>query len=139
MNEAVARSHQEHGAAAVEFALVVVFLLIIVFGIVEFGIAFSKVNVYTGAAREGARYAAVRCYPDGPCTNGKIAARVSNAAVDYEISPGSPAADITCDDDTIGDEVTVSWNQDIEINIPFLPGLNPITYTRKMEAVFRCE
>ena len=39
--------------------------------IVEFGIAFSQLNVYTGAAREGARYAAVRCEPDSTtgCTS----------------------------------------------------------------------
>jgi Flp pilus assembly protein TadG len=135
----VERIREQRGAAAVEFVLIMTLLLIIVFGIVEFGIAYSKVNVYTGAAREGARYAAVRCYPDSPCDGTDIETRVTNAAVGYAVGPGTPSADITCDGTNVGAEVTVSWEQDIEVNIPFLPGLNPITYTRTMQGVFRCE
>src|SRR5206468_8165930 len=110
----------EQGTAAVEFALIMTLLLAIVFGTVQFGIAFSKFNVYTGAAREGARYAAVRCLPDSStgCTNALIAARVSNAAVKYPITPGSPTADIVCTDSNVGAQVTVSWNQSISDNIP---------------------
>jgi Flp pilus assembly protein TadG len=135
------RWEEEQGAAAVEFAIISVLLLILVFGMIEFGIAFSKVNVYTGAAREGARYAAVRCAPDSStgCTNALIAAKVTNAAVGYPIEPGSPSADIVCTQTNIGANVTVSWNQDITVNIPFVPGLNPATFTRHVKAVFRCE
>lgn len=130
---------KEEGAAAVEFAIVSVLLLIIVFGAIEFGIAFSKVNVYTGAAREGARYAAVRCSPNLSCTNALIAQRVADSAVGYPIGPGSPTANLQCSDSNVGAEVTVSWNQSIRVNIPFVPGLNPATYTRNVRAVFRCE
>ena len=129
----------EQGAAAVEFAIICVLLLIIVFGAIEFGIAFSKVNVYTGAAREGARYAAVRCSPNLSCTNALIAQRVTDSAVGYPIGPGSPTADVQCSDTNVGAEVTVSWNQNITVNIPFVPGLNPKTFTRHVKAVFRCE
>ena len=131
--------NQERGAAAVEFAVVMILLMILVFGLIEFGIAFSKLNVYTGAAREGARYAAVHCSPDSPCDNSKIAARVEEAAVGYPIEPGSPTADTVCDSDTIGDPVTVSWTQNITVNIPFVPGLNPATFSRTVAGVFRCE
>ena len=130
---------KEEGAAAVEFAIVSVLLLIIVFGAIEFGIAFSKVNVYTGAAREGTRYAAVRCSPNLSCTNALIAQRVADSAVGYPIGPGSPTANLQCSDSNVGAEVTVSWNQSIRVNIPFVPGLNPATYTRNVRAVFRCE
>jgi len=123
----------------VEFAIVSVLLLIIVFGTIEFGIAFSKVNVYTGAAREGARYAAVRCSPNLSCTNALIAQRVADSAVGYPIGPGSPTANLQCSDSNVGAEVTVSWNQSIRVYIPFVPGLNPATYTRNVRAVFRCE
>ena len=122
-----------------EFAIVSVLLLIIVFGTIEFGIAFSKVNVYTGAAREGARYAAVQCNPTPPCTNALILQRVKDSAVGYPIGPGSPTANLQCSDSNVGAEVTVSWNQSIRVNIPFVPGLNPATYTRNVRAVFRCE
>jgi Flp pilus assembly protein TadG len=133
------RWRNEDGTAAVEFAIIMIVLLIIVFGTVQFGIAYSKLNVYTGAAREGARFAATRCAPTPPCDNDKIADRVSNSAADYDIGPGSPAADTTCEDSNIGTEVTVSWSQDIEVNIPFIPGLNPHTYNRTMSGTFRCE
>ncbi|HEV8420043.1 MAG TPA: hypothetical protein VGR13_01665, partial [Actinomycetota bacterium] len=97
------------------------------------------VNVYTGAAREGARYAAVRCFPNVSCTNTLIAQRVTDAAVGYPIGPGSPAADKVCTSTNIGEEVTVSWSQNITVNVPFVPGLNPATFTRNVKAVFRCE
>ena len=124
-----------------EFAIISVLLLTLVFGLIEFGIAFSKVNVYTGAAREGARYAAVRCTPDSStgCTDTMVAARVTSAAVGYPIGPGSVTANIVCSDSTIGQPVTVSWSQDITVNVPFVPGLNPATFTRDVKAVFRCE
>jgi Flp pilus assembly protein TadG len=47
------------GSAVVEFALVLPLLLLIVFGITEFGRAWMTVNIISGAAREGARLAAV--------------------------------------------------------------------------------
>jgi Flp pilus assembly protein TadG len=132
---------EEDGAAAVEFAIISVLLMTLVFGAIEFGVAYSKVNVYTSAAREGARYAAVRCSPTSNtgCTNALIASRVSSAAVGYPIGPGAVTADTVCSDSTIGQPVTVSWSQNITVNVPFVPGLNPATLTRNVKAVFRCE
>ena len=49
----------EKGASAVEFALILPILVILVFGIVQFGIAYNNYIALTHAAREGARLAAV--------------------------------------------------------------------------------
>lgn len=49
---------KEHGQALVEFALAVPFLLILVFGIIDFGSALHAKIAITKAAREGARLAA---------------------------------------------------------------------------------
>ena len=49
----------ERGAAAVEFALVVPVLLVLVMGIVEYSRAFNAQAVLSAAAREGARAVAV--------------------------------------------------------------------------------
>ncbi len=49
----------DSGAAAVEFALVVPFLLILMFGIVDFGLAMFSQNMVGNAAREGARTASL--------------------------------------------------------------------------------
>lgn len=45
----------EYGAAAVEFAILVPILILLVFGIVEFGRAYHTQVTLTHAAREGAR------------------------------------------------------------------------------------
>ena len=45
---------REEGAAAVEFALIVGLLAILVFGLLEYGLAFWQVQNLRAAAREGA-------------------------------------------------------------------------------------
>ena len=52
--------HREDGAAAVEFALIVGLLAVLIFGLLEYGLAFWQVQNLRSAAREGARVAAVR-------------------------------------------------------------------------------
>ena len=49
----------DRGAAAVEFALVLPVLVVLLFGMVQFGIAYDAQLKVTHAAREGARMAAV--------------------------------------------------------------------------------
>jgi Flp pilus assembly protein TadG len=70
------RKARDRGTAAVEFALVVPVLLLIVFAIIDFGRALNAQIELTGAAREGARLAALG-YPDAT-----IQARVAAAAPD---------------------------------------------------------
>lgn len=48
-----------HGQSLVEFALVLPLLLILLFGIIDFGLGLSRWIVITNAAREGARLGAV--------------------------------------------------------------------------------
>ena len=54
-----AKLRREDGAAAVEFALIVGLLAILVFGLFEYGLAFWQVQNLRASAREGARVAAV--------------------------------------------------------------------------------
>jgi Flp pilus assembly protein TadG len=62
---AVARGQmaEEHGQALVEFALLLPILLLLVFGIVQFGLALNSANDETHLANEVARYAAVNENP----------------------------------------------------------------------------
>jgi len=53
------RSARDRGAAAVEFAIVFPLLLLIVFGIIDFGRLLNAQITLTQAARDGARLAAV--------------------------------------------------------------------------------
>lgn len=50
----------DRGAAAVEFALVLPILVVLVFGVVDFGRALFAYNYLTSAVREGGRFAAVQ-------------------------------------------------------------------------------
>jgi hypothetical protein len=60
---------------------------------------------------------------------------VTQSANGYPIGPGIPAADVDC---TVaaGELVTVSWDQDVPVEVPFLPDM---TWTLAMEGTFRCE
>jgi Flp pilus assembly protein TadG len=139
----------ERGAAAVEFALIAPLLFMVLFGIFEFGLVWSQKNVYVGAAREGARYAAVNCESTNPtngCTSGGdtwglVKSRITNAAVGYPVdfsgfavttSPATGTGACT----TPGSSVKVHWTQPMSIDIPFLPTWN---LNVPIEAVFRCE
>jgi Flp pilus assembly protein TadG len=52
----------EHGAELVEFALSFPLLLLVVMGIIDFGLLFQQYEVLTNAAREGARVAVLPGY-----------------------------------------------------------------------------
>jgi len=131
------KRHDQRGAAAVEFAIIAPVLFMLVFGIIEFGLAWSEKNVFVGAAREGARYAAVGC-GDGVCAAGEVAGRVEAAAVGYEIDgPIAVVPDPGCSTDDPSTDVSVSWQQDFVIDIPFIPTITLDNVD--IEAVFRCE
>ena len=53
------RLKDEKGASAVEFALVASLLFLILFGIIQFGIAYNRVQGLNSAGREGARAASI--------------------------------------------------------------------------------
>lgn len=126
---------------AVEFAVIMILLFMILFGVIEFGITLSRYEVYIGAAREGARYAAVRCKPESSTGCGTsqpdplIVARVTSSAAGYPLT-NDPVADNVCGNASAGDEVTVSWNQHFSIQIPFVPDLS---FDHIVKGVFRCE
>ena len=53
----------EAGSAVVEFALVLPILLLILFGIINFGVLLYNQSVITNASREGSRWAAIHTTP----------------------------------------------------------------------------
>ncbi len=57
--------HSERGTALVEFALVLPLLLLVLFGLLDFGKAFNYWNDETHLAAEGARWAVVNSNPGG--------------------------------------------------------------------------
>jgi len=78
----------QKGAAAVEFALVLPVLLILVFGIVEFSVALYDKAVITNASREGARAGIVFRVP--PMTDGEILDTISTYCQNRLLTFGTP-------------------------------------------------
>ena len=132
------RASRDEGVAAVEFALILPVLALILFGVLEFGRVWSQYQLFQGAAREGARCAAVASTSD--C--------VVQDEIDQAASPFDPegTADIVvlggggnaegCTDADRGKDVQVSWEQTLELNIPFW---DSASVTPTIKAVFRCE
>ena len=77
----------ESGASAVEFALLLPVLMMVLFGIIEFGMALYRQAILTNASREGARLGIVQSIPaiTTAAINGAIDTYLNNAG----ITPGS--------------------------------------------------
>jgi Flp pilus assembly protein TadG len=136
------RWREEDGAAAAEFAVLVPFLVLILFSTIEFGLLFSKWEDYESASREGARFAAVHCAPTSPCdTTNEVWTIVKNASSDFTDTNAAMPATFTVTpspptDCTPGGEVTVSWVQTFTADIPLWKSY---VLTRTIRGVFRCE
>jgi Flp pilus assembly protein TadG len=74
----------EHGQTMTEFALVLPLLILVLFGIIQFGIAFNNYLAMTDAVRAGARKATVSRHKEDPVDETVIAVRA--AASDLKVS-----------------------------------------------------
>ncbi len=96
MNRAVWKLHKkQEGQALVEFALVLIILLILIMGIIDFGMAFHGLVTVNTAAREGARQGVVLENEGGEVTTETVETAAHRVTATL---PGSP------------DDVTVSVN-----------------------------
>jgi Flp pilus assembly protein TadG len=157
------RVRGEEGAAAVEFALIVGVLSMLIFGMLQFGVAFFQLQNLRAAAREGAQVGAVGAtvtqvkQQTGNASLGSLPANSGAVNVYYSsdggASWGSPLASgvRVCppkDQQTLqsADKVSVDLTspalpaalQNIfVVDIPFIPPI-PLTGA-KIDGVFRCE
>jgi len=137
------RLHKDQtGAAAVEFAIVVSVLVILVFGVLEFGLNFWQVQNLRAATREGARAAAVRGTPT-QVSDAMVNASSESLPSGFTGFTLSPATG--CTSQTVGQEVTVtiqnatlssSVREAFTIDIPFVPAF---TTDPTLSGTFRCE
>lgn len=129
------RAGREAGAAAIEMALVLPILLVLVFGIVDFGRAYNAKVSLTQAAREGARVRSLGGDAAATTTRVQQAAGFLPAA---DVSVGAGAA---CPANPLpADVVTVTATYTFQFVTPIgaLAGLaaGPITLTGT--GVMRC-
>ncbi len=71
------RTRHERGASLVEFALVVPIFVLLVMGIIDFGMAFNDYNSVRQGVREGARQVVVADWGTDGCTTGSSSARAA--------------------------------------------------------------
>lgn len=155
------RLRREDGAAAVEFALIAGVLAMLIFGMLQFGIAFFQLQNLRAATREGARVGAVGATVDQirstTQTNalGALATTPSAIEVRYTstgtfggspIAVGSARACPTKDQQTLNSAVQVSVNlnnvsqslKDIfVVDIPLIPPIH--LENAIISGSFRCE
>ncbi len=110
------RIREDRGATAVEFALIVPLLIVLVIGIAEFGRAFQVQGTLSAAAREGVRLMALQ--------NDPAAARAAVRNAASSLNPGITDAQIsitpsTCPTLNAG---STSVRLTIDYPMPYLTG-----------------
>ena len=123
------RTHDQRGAAAVEFALVSLILITLIALTVQFAALFWGYQAASSAAREAARLGAVE-----PCDNAAIISR-GDQRVD-ELAPVSGSTGFTsvlsATPTQVGDQLTVSvsFTTFNIVSIPGWPSINRTATTR---------
>jgi Flp pilus assembly protein TadG len=109
---------REEGAAAVEFALVLPILLVLVFGIIEFGMILYFQGVVASASREGARHGIVVSKPTD------VKEWTENYSQSFLPSPGG-TADVAYGSGDPGTPLTVTVRYDYTYIViaNLIPGL----------------
>ena len=111
------REQKEKGQALVEFAVILPVLLMVLWGIFQFGIAFNDYIQVTSAAREGARKAAVsRSRPAGGAATSAAIAAAQGVAPDLHLST-SQITVTPANNWQAGTDVTVTVKYPYKINI----------------------
>lgn len=120
--------NRERGAAAVEFALILPVLLLMVLGMLEFSRAYNAQISLSGAAREGAREMAIHGDADDAIAAAIAAAPSVNPAVtagQISIVPASCSA---------GEQIEF----EINYNLPLMTGLFGVTLPITGVGVMQC-
>ena len=91
-DKAARKRRSEAGTSVVEAAIVFPLMLMLVFGIAEFGISFTRWNSLTNAVREGARMGVV-FRPS--CSVGAVTALVKATVADFAESSGIDPVGVT--------------------------------------------
>jgi Flp pilus assembly protein TadG len=127
------RFRLQGGSNLVEFALVLPLLLVLMFGIIDFGLALFDKAVITNAAREGARAGMV--FAETRRTDAEIEAVVQNYCSDYLVTfgAGTPAVSVARTGTGSGDSltVTVTYSYDYVVMSKLVPGLGTLNMTAR--------
>ena len=157
----VSTTRSERGSAAVEFALVLPIVTMVVFGIIAFGIGFTQKQTLASAVRDGARFGSVGIYAaaaGSPRTCSDVVAKTRQHATTVGMTgsqvsvsvtrgttpvcaatgssvTGSPTAS-PCANASATDDLTVQAVYVGRLNIPLVMSKS---VTMTSSGVYRCE
>ena len=122
------RPSRERGAAAVEFGLILPVLLLLVGGIIDFGIMYNRQILLTNAARDGVRQVAANS--SNGWTQAQIQTRITAAASPLAVNSSATAWYCGASGTTVTVTVTPVTPFDYTI-LKFVPGLPKPALTGK--------
>jgi hypothetical protein len=133
----------ERGAAAVEFGFIVIPLMLIICGIVNFGVIFAQQLSLDNATRAAARAAVVNADVDvADRAQAEFDSAIArNQAGALDITFPAPGVGATCAGSDLGDVMVVRGEVESDVLIPWLfpDTLLPGTFDLESEAMFQCE
>jgi Flp pilus assembly protein TadG len=128
----VPRVSSEHGQSMVEFAFVLPFLIFLMLGIIQFGLALHNFLAITDAARVGARAAAVH-RTTGPCAAATTAIQNTVSAPQWSVI----SSRITCTPSTagpVGSSYKISISYPVTLGLPGYFGIPSFNFSTNMNA-----
>lgn len=134
----VPRGMNQRGGAAVEFALLLPVLIMVLFGIIEFGVALSRQQVLDTASREGARLGIRQAVPRP--TSANIQAQVRRVFTQAGVTGVTPTIAVTGAGGPSGTDliVTVSAPYQFYVMANMIPALRG-TVTLRSRTLMRHE
>ena len=138
------RARDERGASAIEFAIVLLPLMMVIAGIVNFGVVFAQQLSLDNATRAAARAGVVDTDPVVNVTdraNDEFDAAIARSQAGALTITFPGAAGSSCDDSAFGSTMVVHGEVTSEFLIPWLfpESLLPGSVTLESEAAFQCE
>ncbi len=126
----------ERGASAVEFAIILPVLVLILFGTIEFGMIMFAREILTNASREGARAGIVQQTPKP--TIAQIQGVVTNYLLGTGINPSNVTVNVTGAGGVFPNDLTVSTSYPYQFFVPGILGLGT-SITLTTQTVMRNE
>jgi Flp pilus assembly protein TadG len=124
------KMNEQKGVAAIEFAIVLPVLALLLFGTIEFGLLLYNQQVITNASREGARAGIVLRTPrlsDDEIGN-IISSYCGNRLITFG-SPQAPQIDINRVGSNFGDDLTVTVTYHYDFLVLANLGFDPVDLT----------
>lgn len=111
------KAQRNDGQAAVELAIILPILVLLVFGALEFGRVFNAWIIVTQASRDGARVASVRCPQDAGCSSA-VQTRVNSSLSGLDLADSRMT--VSGGPYTSGDAVSVRVEHDVNLVVPLI-------------------